>query len=86
MGGRKRKAEQMPSLFINSGEVKYPVTVANAFSVILLLTVIENLKLHQVGSEDAFSFLKDAFPVKLAGIKIVPATETEIKSILHSLK
>jgi hypothetical protein len=39
-----------------------------------------------VGREDAISFLKDAFPVKFLGIKIIPTTETEIKSIIHSLK
>jgi hypothetical protein len=32
-----------------------------------------------VGREDAISFLKDAFPVKCLGIKIIPTTETEIK-------
>jgi hypothetical protein len=36
-----------------------------------------------VGREDAISFLKDAFPVKFRGIKIIPITETEI---IHSLK
>jgi hypothetical protein len=35
-----------------------------------------------VGREDAISFLKDAFPV----LKIIPTTETKIKSIIHSLK
>jgi hypothetical protein len=39
-----------------------------------------------VGREDGISFLKDAFPVKFSGIKIVPTTETEIKSTIHSLK
>jgi hypothetical protein len=53
---------------------------------IIFLTVTKSLNLHQVGKEDAISFLKDAFPVKLPGIKIIPTTETEIKSIIHSLK
>jgi hypothetical protein len=39
-----------------------------------------------VGKEDPISFLKDAFPCKLHGIKIVPASEAEIKSIILSLK
>jgi hypothetical protein len=39
-----------------------------------------------VGREDAVSFLKAAFPVKFPGIKIIPTTETEMKSIIHSLK
>jgi hypothetical protein len=39
-----------------------------------------------VGREDGFSFLKNAFPVKFTDIKIIPTTETEIKSIRHSHK
>jgi hypothetical protein len=39
-----------------------------------------------MGKEDAVSFLKDAFPVKFPNIKIIPITETGIKSIIHSLK
>jgi hypothetical protein len=35
-----------------------------------------------VRNEDPISFLKDAFP----DIKIIPTTETEINSIIHSLK
>jgi hypothetical protein len=31
--------------------------------------------------EDATSFLKDAFPVKSPDMKIIPTTESEIKSI-----
>jgi hypothetical protein len=31
-----------------------------------------------LGREDVISFLKDAFPVKYPGIKIIPNTETEI--------
>jgi hypothetical protein len=39
-----------------------------------------------MGKEDAISFLKDALPVKFPHIKIIPTTETEINSIIHSLK
>jgi hypothetical protein len=39
-----------------------------------------------VRREDAISFLKDAFPVKFPDIKIIPCTETKIRSIIHSLK
>jgi hypothetical protein len=39
-----------------------------------------------VGKEDFISFLKDVFHVKFPGIKIIPTTKTEIKSIIHSLK
>jgi hypothetical protein len=62
-------------------KVKDAGTVPNAFNN-FFLTITESLNLHQVGGEDAISFLKDAFP----GIKIIPTTETEIKSIIHSLK
>jgi hypothetical protein len=39
-----------------------------------------------VGKEDPISFLKDAVPCKFHGIKIVPTSEAEIKSIILSLK
>jgi hypothetical protein len=74
----------MPSLVINNEKVKDPVTVANAFNI-FFLTITEGLKL-QVRNEYPISFLKDAFPVKFPDIKIIPTTETEIKSIIHSLK
>jgi len=38
-----------------------------------------------VGKDDTISFLKDALPCKFHGIKIVPTSEVEMKSIL-SLK
>jgi hypothetical protein len=39
-----------------------------------------------VGREGAISFLKDAISVTFPRIKIIPTIETEIKSIIHSLK
>jgi hypothetical protein len=51
-------------------------------SITFFLTITESLNLHKVEREDAVSFLKAAFP----GIKIIPTTETEMKSIIHSLK
>jgi hypothetical protein len=39
-----------------------------------------------MGREGAISFLRDSFPVKFPGIKIIPTTETEITSVIHSLK
>jgi hypothetical protein len=53
---------------------------------VIFITITESLNLHEVGKEDAISFLKDAFPVKFPGIEIIPTTETEIKNIIHSLK
>jgi hypothetical protein len=35
---------------------------------------------------DAILCLREAFPPKFAGIKTIPVIETEIKSIIHSLK
>jgi hypothetical protein len=39
-----------------------------------------------VGKEDPISFLKDAFPCKFHGIKIVPTSEAETESIILYLK
>jgi hypothetical protein len=50
------------------------------------LTVTGNLNFHQVGKEDAVSFLKYAFPIKFHGAEIIPTNEAEIKSIIHYLK
>lgn len=36
--------------------------------------------------DDAISFIKDRFPRKVRGIKIIPTAESKIKSVLHSLK
>jgi hypothetical protein len=39
------------------------------------------MKLHQVRRDDAISFIKDRFPRKFHGIKIIPTTESKIKSM-----
>jgi hypothetical protein len=39
-----------------------------------------------VGKEDPISFLKDEFLCKFRGIKIIPSSEAEIKSIILSLR
>jgi hypothetical protein len=36
--------------------------------------------------KSAISFLKDAYPVKFLDIKIIPTTESDIKSIIRSPK
>jgi hypothetical protein len=46
----------------------------------------ENLNLHQEVRGDAISFLKGAFSRTFPGINTIPTTETEIRSIMHSLK
>jgi hypothetical protein len=35
---------------------------------------------------NAISFLKEAFPRKFPGNKTIPTTESEVRSIIHSLK
>jgi hypothetical protein len=74
---------QIPSL--TNYEVKEPEVISDAVNA-LILTTSENLNLHQEVRGDAISFLKQAFPRKFPGIKIILTTETEIKSIIHSLR
>jgi hypothetical protein len=69
--------EQMPSLLINDEKLKIQKRLLIFLSFFLLIA--ENLDLHQVGKEGPISSLKDAFPCKFHGIKIVPTSESEIK-------
>jgi hypothetical protein len=64
---------------------KDPEVTADSFNT-FFLTVTENLYLHQELRSDTISFLKEAFPRKFPVIKTSPTIETEIKSIIHSLK
>jgi hypothetical protein len=43
----------------------------------LFLTITVNLKLHQVGRDDAISFLKDTFTRDFPGINITPTTQIQ---------
>jgi hypothetical protein len=53
------------------------------FSIVSFsVSIPDNLNLLQVGKEDPINFLKDAFPCKFHDIKIVPTSETEMKSII----
>jgi hypothetical protein len=76
--------EQSPFLLTNNENIKDPETVPNAFNT-FYPTVADNLNLHQEGTKCAFSLLKDASPERFHSIKIIATTETEIKSIIHSL-
>jgi hypothetical protein len=76
--------EQIPSVLINSEKVNDPQIIADAFNTFFLQTT-EDLSLHQEES-DVISFLKKPFPRKFPGIKTIPTTKTETKSIIHSLK
>jgi hypothetical protein len=55
-------------------------------SIYFFLQITENLNLQQEERVDVISFLKNAFPRKFPGIKTISTTETEMKSIIHSLK
>jgi hypothetical protein len=83
--GKMHATEQMPSLLINDEKIEDPEKVADIFNSFFLSTA-ENLNLYQVGKEEPISFITGAFPCKFHGIKIVPTSEAEIKSIKLSLK
>jgi hypothetical protein len=53
---------------------------------IFFLIISENLNLHQEVKYGAISSLRKACSRKFPDIKTIPTSETEIKSISHSLK
>ena len=59
--------------------------MANAFCN-FLTTITEKFNMQQIQKGDAISILKDSFPLNFPRIKIIPITDAEIKSIMHSLK
>jgi Notch-like protein len=75
----------MPSLLAKSEKEKDLETAANDFKKIFL-TITENLNLHQMGNENALSFLKDAFLKKFPSINIIPTNQAEIKNIICTQK
>jgi hypothetical protein len=79
-------AEQISSVLVNSEKVNDPQIIADAFNTFFFLQITETLNLHQEEKGDVISLLKNAFPRKFPGIKIIPTTETEIQRIIHSLK
>jgi hypothetical protein len=76
---------KMTSLIINDEKIKDPEKVSDVFNS-FFLSIAENVNLYQVGKEDPISFLKDAFPSKFHGTKIVPNSEAETRSIILSIK
>jgi hypothetical protein len=70
----------MPSLLIKDPEKV--ADVLNSF----FPSIAENLNLYEVGKDDPITSLEAAFPSKFHDIKIVPAAEGEIKSIILTLK
>jgi hypothetical protein len=57
--------------------------MANAFNN-FFLTVTEKLTIQKFQKGDAMSFLKDSLSGNFPSIKIIPITQAEIKSIIHS--
>jgi hypothetical protein len=70
---------------MNDEKIKDPEKVADIFNSFFLL-IAENLKLHQVGKEDQISFFKRCISLQIPCIKIILASEVEIKSIILPLK
>jgi hypothetical protein len=70
--------EQVPTL-------KDATDVANAFNN-FFTTITEKLNIQQVEKGDAILVLKDSFSRNSPSIKIIPITEAEIKSTMHSVK
>ena len=59
--------------------------MANAFNKFFIM-VTEKLNIQQTENGDAILILKDSFAEKFPSIKVIPITEAEIRSIIHSLK
>jgi hypothetical protein len=83
--GKLHLTEQIPSLLMLDEKVDDPEVIADAFNT-SFLTITENINVHQEVRGDAISFLKEAVPRKFPGIKTISTTETEIKSLIHSLR
>jgi hypothetical protein len=77
--------EQVPSLVVSNEKLKDPKGMASAFNS-FFLTITEKLNVQKFEKGDVISFLKDSFPGNFPSIRIIPITEAEIKSIIHSLK
>jgi len=72
-------------LTVNDEKLKNPTNVANAFNN-FCITITEKLNIQQLEKGDAISLLKDSFRGIFPNIKIIPITEAQIKSVIHSLK
>ena len=59
--------------------------VASAFNN-FFITITEKWNIQQTQKGDAISILKDSSPGNFPSIKIIPITDAEMKSIIHSLK
>ena len=66
-------------------KLKVPTDMAKVFRD-FFKTITEKLNIQQIQKGDDISVLKHSFPSNFPSIKIIPITEDEIKSIIHSLK
>jgi hypothetical protein len=72
-------------LTVNDKKLKDPTDVANTFCN-FCITITEKLNIQQLEKGDAISLLKDSFCGIFPNMKIIPITEAQIKSIIHSVK
>ena len=70
---------------MNDENLKDPRSVAKAFNN-LFITITEKLNTQQIEEGEVMLILKDSFPGNFPSIKIIPVTEAESNSIIHSLK
>jgi len=70
---------------VNDEKLKDPTDVANAFNT-FFTTITEKLNIQQIVKGDTISILKDSLPGNFPIIDIIPITEAEIQSIIHSQK
>ena len=76
--------EQGSLILVNDEKLKDPTNMAKAFNN-FIITITEKLNIQQIQQGDAISILKDSFPRNIPSIKIIPITETEMKSVIHFL-
>jgi hypothetical protein len=83
--GWLHSVKEVRKLLVNDEKLKDATNVANAFNN-SPLTIIGKFNIQQITKEDVNSILKDSFPGNFPSLKIIPITEAEIKSKIHSLK
>lgn len=77
--------EQVPTLLVNDEKVKDPADVANA-CYYFFITFTEKLNFPHIQKGYAIAILNDSFPGNFPSIKLIPITEAEIKSVIHSVE
>ena len=70
---------------MNDEKLKDLADVADA-CYYFFITFTEKLNIPHIQKGYAIAILKDSFPGNFPSIKLIPITEAEIKSIIHSVK